>query len=317
MSNLKQGNSFLVTGGAGFIGSNICDVLIRMGNKVICLDNLTTGKISNIENLLSNSAFTFVKADIRDFETCFEACKKADYVLHQAAMGSVPRSMLEPLLYEDVNIKGTMNMLEAARKAGVSRFVFASSSSVYGNSEKLPKVEGSEGLPLSPYALTKKVCEEIASLYSRVYSMQTIGLRYFNVYGKRQDPESQYAAVIPRFIKKILNQQPIEIFGDGKQTRDFTYIDDVVQANIKACMASEEAAGQVYNIANGEGTSLLALAEIIEELLGRSIERRFLKKREGDIMHSKADISKSMEYLGFIPEYPLRKGISETIKWYM
>ena len=238
-------------GGAGFIGSNLCEALIDMGYTVRCLDDLSTGKYENIEHLAENERFTFIKGDIRDLDTCMEASKGADYVLNQAAWGSVPRSIEMPLLYEEINIRGTLNMMEAARICGVKKFVYASSSSVYGDSVTLPKKEGEEGNVISPYALTKKVDEEYGRLYKELYGLDTYGLRYFNVFGRRQNPEGMYAAVIPKFLKLLLHDEVPTINGDGLQSRDFTYIDNVIEANLRACHASGEAAGQAFNIGAG------------------------------------------------------------------
>ena len=235
--NFPKETIFLVTGGAGFIGSNLCEAILNKGCKVRCLDNFSTGKRENIEGLLQNANFTLIEGDIRNLETCIEATKNVDYVLNQAAWGSVPRSIAMPLLYEEINIRGTLNMLEASRQNKVKKFVYASSSSVYGDEPNLPKVEGREGNLLSPYALTKRVDEEYAKLYTKLYGLDTIGLRYFNVFGRRQDPLGFYAAVIPKFVKQIMKgEQPI-INGDGKHSRDFTYIDNVIEANLKACLS--------------------------------------------------------------------------------
>lgn len=242
---------FLVGGGAGFIGSNLCEALIQMGYTVRCLDDLSTGKYENIEPLIDHEKFTFIKGDIRDLNTCLEATKGVDYVLNQAAWGSVPRSIEMPLLYEEINIRGTLNMMEASRVNGVKKFVYASSSSVYGNTPTLPKKEGQEGKVISPYALTKKVDEEYGRLYKELYGLDTYGLRYFNVFGRRQDPDGMYAAVIPKFIKQLLHDEVPTINGDGRQSRDFTYIDNVIEANLRACQASSEAAGQAFNIGAG------------------------------------------------------------------
>ena len=225
---------FLVTGGAGFIGSNICEALVNMGYTVRCLDNLSTGKYENIEPLVGKDNFTFIKGDIRELDTCMEATKGVDYVMNQAAWGSVPRSIEMPLLYEEINIRGTLNMMEASRQNGVKKFVYASSSSVYGNTPTLPKKEGQEGKVISPYALTKKVDEEYGRLYKELYGLDTYGLRYFNVFGRRQDPNGMYAAVIPKFIKQLLHGEVPTINGDGKQSRDFTYIDNVIEGNLRA-----------------------------------------------------------------------------------
>ena len=239
---------FLVGGGAGFIGSNLCEALVNMGYTVRCLDDLSTGKYENIEPLTAKENFTFIKGDMRNLDTCLEASDGASYVLNQAAWGSVPRSIEMPLLYEEINIRGTLNMMEAARQNGVKKFVYASSSSVYGDHPVLPKKEGQEGKVLSPYALTKKVDEEYGRLYKELYGLDTYGLRYFNVFGRRQDPEGMYAAVIPKFIRQLMHDEVPTINGDGRQSRDFTYIDNVIEANLKACLASGEAAGQAYNI---------------------------------------------------------------------
>ena len=247
----KDESVFLVTGGAGFIGSNLCEAILKLGYTVRCLDNLSTGKKENVEMFLDNPRYTFIEGDIRDLETCMLACEGVDYVLNQAAWGSVPRSIEMPLFYEEVNIRGTLNMMEAARQKGVKKFVYASSSSVYGDHPVLPKVEGQEGNLLSPYALTKRVDEEYGKLYTKLYGLDTYGLRYFNVFGRRQNPDGAYAAVIPKFIKQLLHGEVPTINGDGKQSRDFTYIDNVIEANLKACLASHEAAGQAFNVAYG------------------------------------------------------------------
>jgi UDP-N-acetylglucosamine 4-epimerase len=283
-SNVRfpSGTVFLVTGGAGFIGSNLCEAIIRMGYQVRCLDNLSTGKIGNIEPLMDDHSFGFIEGDIRDFDTCIQACSGVDFVLHQAAWGSVPRSIEMPVLYEEINIKGTLNMMEAARQQKVEKFVFASSSSVYGDHPALPKKEGQEGQVLSPYALTKKVKEEYGRLYKQIYGLDTYGLRYFNVFGKRQDPDSYYAAVIPKFIKQLLNDQVPTIHGDGRQSRDFTYIENVIEANLKACLAPSEAAGQAYNIAFGGQEYLIDIFNMLCHLLGKQITPHYGPERAGD-----------------------------------
>ena len=252
-NNIKfdEGSSFLVTGGAGFIGSNICEAILRLGYSVVCLDNLSTGKIENIQPFMDNANFKFIEGDIRDLDTCIDASKGVDYVLHQAAWGSVPRSIQMPLEYERINIMGTLNMLEASKINGVKKFVYASSSSVYGDEPNLPKTEGREGNLLSPYALTKRVDEEYAKLYTKLYGLETYGLRYFNVFGKRQNPNGMYAAVIPKFVKMLLNNEVPTINGDGKQSRDFTYVENVVEANLKACKAESKYAGNAFNVAYG------------------------------------------------------------------
>ena len=308
--------TFLVTGGAGFIGSNLCEAILAKGYKVRCLDNLSTGKKKNIELFIDNPLYTFIEADIRDLDSCLNACEDVDYVLHQAAWGSVPRSMEMPLFYEEVNIKGTLNMMEAAKQKGVKKFVYASSSSVYGDEPNLPKKEGREGNVLSPYALTKKVDEEYAKLYSDLYNLDTYGLRYFNVFGKRQDPEGSYAAVIPKFIKQLLKDESPTINGDGKQSRDFTYIENVIEANLKACKAPSKAAGQAYNIAFGGREYLIDVYNGLCEALGKSIEPISGPERAGDIKHSNADITKAKELLNYSPEWSFQKGIQMAISWY-
>jgi UDP-N-acetylglucosamine 4-epimerase len=316
--NLKfdQNTLFLVTGGAGFIGSNLCEAILEMGYKVRCLDNLSTGKRENIDLFIDNPNYTFFEGDIRDLDTCMEACKGVDYVLNQAAWGSVPRSIEMPLLYEQINILGTLNMMEAARQNNVKKFVYASSSSVYGDEPNLPKKEGIEGNLLSPYALTKKVDEEYAKLYTKLYSLDTYGLRYFNVFGKRQDPDGAYAAVIPKFLKQLLNDEIPTINGDGKQSRDFTYIENVIEANLKACKASHEAAGQAYNIAYGGREYLINIYNELCKALGKETEPCFGADRKGDIKHSNADISKAKLYLNYEPDYSFADGIQLAIKWY-
>ncbi len=307
---------FLVTGGAGFIGSNLCEAITDMGYQVRCLDNLSTGKQANVDLLADRPNYTFIKGDIRDLDTCMEACKGVDYVLNQAAWGSVPRSIAMPLLYEEINIHGTLNMMEAARQNGVKKFVFASSSSVYGDHPVLPKVEGQEGNLLSPYALTKRVDEEYGKLYKRLYGLDTYGLRYFNVFGRRQDPDGAYAAVIPKFIKMLLHDEVPTINGDGKQSRDFTYIDNVIEANLKACLAPSEAAGNAFNVAYGGREYLIDIYYDLCKALGKNIEPNFGPDRAGDIKHSNADISKAKKLLGYDPDYDFEKGIALAIDWY-
>ncbi|MBQ8827891.1 MAG: SDR family oxidoreductase [Clostridia bacterium] len=312
----KENSVFLVTGGAGFIGSNLCEVLLEMGYTVRCLDNLSTGKVENINLFVENPSYTFIKGDICDFDTCMKACDGVDYVLHQAAWGSVPRSIEFPLLYEEINIRGTLNMMEAARKCGVKRFVYASSSSVYGDHPVLPKTEGLEGKRLSPYAVTKYVCEEYGSLYTRLYGLETVGLRYFNVFGRRQDPDGAYAAVIPKFIKQLMRGEQPVINGDGKQSRDFTYILNVVEANLKACIAPSEAAGEAFNIAYGGREYLIDVYDAICKGLGVSVEPKYGPDRAGDIKHSNADISKAKRLLGYDPDYNFEDGIQLAMDWY-
>ena len=307
---------FLVTGGAGFIGSNLCEAITDMGYRVRCLDNLSTGKIENVNRLKDRENYTFMEGDIRDLDTCLLACEGVDFVLNQAAWGSVPRSIEMPLFYEEVNIRGTLNMMEAARQKGVKKFVYASSSSVYGDHPVLPKVEGQEGNLLSPYALTKRVDEEYGKLYKKLYGLDTYGMRYFNVFGRHQDPDGIYAAVIPKFIKMLINNQVPTINGDGKQSRDFTYIDNVIEANLKACLAPSEAAGEAFNIAYGGREYLIDIYYDLCEALGKEIEPNFGPDRAGDIKHSNADISKAKRLLGYDPEYDFKKGIALAIEWY-
>ena len=310
------GSLFLVTGGAGFICSNLCEAILNLGYKVRCLDDLSTGKQANVDLFLDNPDYEFVKGDIKDLDTCMEACKGVDFVLNQAAWGSVPRSIEMPLFYCANNIQGTLNMLEAARQNGVKKFVYASSSSVYGDEAHLPKKEGVEGNLLSPYALTKRCDEEWAKQYTRHYGLDTYGLRYFNVFGRRQDPNGTYAAVIPRFIKQLLNDERPTINGDGKQSRDFTYIENVIEANLKACLAPHEVAGEAFNVAYGGREYLIDIYHTLTKALGKDIEPIFGPDRKGDIKHSNADISKASELLGYEPEYDFARGLSEAIEWY-
>ena len=307
---------FLVTGGAGFIGSNLCEALTDMGYQVRCLDNLSTGKQENVDLLSDRFNYTFIKGDIRDLDTCMQVCEGVDYVLNQAAWGSVPRSIEMPLLYEEINIRGTLNMMEAARQNKVKKFVFASSSSVYGDHPVLPKVEGQEGNLLSPYALTKRVDEEYGKLYKKLYGLDTYALRYFNVFGKRQDPNGAYAAVIPKFIKQLLNDEVPTINGDGKQSRDFTYIDNVIEANLKACLAPSEAAGNAFNVAYGGREYLIDIYYDLCKALNKDVEPNFGPERAGDIKHSNADISKAKKLLGYDPDYDFKSGIQLAIEWY-
>ena len=311
-----EGSKFLVTGGAGFIGSNLCETILNMGYEVRCLDNLSTGSQANVDMFLNNPNYEFMKGDIKDLDTCMKACDGVDYVLNQAAWGSVPRSIEMPIFYCKNNIEGTLNILEAARQKGVKKFVYASSSSVYGDEPNLPKREGREGNLLSPYALTKRCDEEWAKLYTKLYGLDTYGMRYFNVFGRRQNPNGAYAAVIPKFIKQLLNDEQPTINGDGKQSRDFTYIENVIEANLKACLASTEAAGRVYNIAYGGREYLIDIYYTLTKALGKDIEPNFGPDRKGDIKHSNADISAAREMLGYEPEYDFAKGLNEAIAWY-
>lgn len=307
---------FLVTGGAGFIGSNLCEAILNMGYRVRCLDDLSTGKQANVDLFINHPNYEFIKGDIKDLDTCLKACKGVDYVLNQAAWGSVPRSIEMPLFYCATNIQGTLNMLEAARQCGVKKFVYASSSSVYGDEPNLPKREGREGNLLSPYALTKRCDEEWAKQYTKHYGLDTYGMRYFNVFGRRQDPDGAYAAVIPKFIKMLLNGQQPTINGDGKQSRDFTYIENVIEANLKACLAPHEAAGQAFNIAYGGREFLIDIYYGLTKALGIDIEPNFGPDRAGDIKHSNADISKAKTMLKYNPEWSFERGITVAIEWY-
>jgi UDP-N-acetylglucosamine 4-epimerase len=312
----RKGSRFLVTGGAGFIGSNLCEALLKLGYSVRCLDDLSTGKQANVDLLSGNSNYEFVKGDIKDYETCLKACEGMDYVLNQAAWGSVPRSIEMPLFYCANNIQGTLNMMEAARQKGVRKFVYASSSSVYGDEPNLPKTEGREGNLLSPYALTKRCDEEWAKQYTRHYGLATIGLRYFNVFGRRQDPNGAYAAVIPKFIKQLLKGERPTINGDGRQSRDFTYIENVIEANLKACLAPAEADGEAFNIAYGGREYLIDIYHSLTKALGVDVEPIFGPDRKGDIKHSNADISKAKRLLGYAPDYNFARGLDEAIEWY-
>ena len=307
---------FLVTGGAGFIGSNLCEAILGMGYRVRCLDDLSTGKQANVDLFIDNPQYEFIKGDVKDLDTCMKACEGVDYVLHQAAWGSVPRSIEMPLFYCANNIQGTLNMLEAARQKGVKKFVYASSSSVYGDEAHLPKKEGIEGNLLSPYALTKRCDEEWAKIYTMHYGLDTYGLRYFNVFGRRQDPLGAYAAVIPKFIKMLLNDERPTINGDGRQSRDFTYIENVIEANLKACLAPHEAAGQAFNVAYGGREYLNDIYQALVDALGKDIQPIYGPDRKGDIKHSNADISKAREMLGYDPEYDFQRGLNEAIDWY-
>lgn len=312
----EQDSVFLVTGGAGFIGSNLCEVLLDKGYKVRCLDDLSNGKQANVDLFIDNPNYTFIQGDIRNLDTCIKACEGVDYVLNQAAWGSVPRSIEMPLLYEEINIRGTLNMMEAARQNGVKKFVYASSSSVYGDEPNLPKQEGREGNLLSPYALTKMVDEEYGKLYSKLYGLDTYGLRYFNVFGRRQDPNGAYAAVIPKFIKQLLIDEQPTINGDGKQSRDFTYIENVIEANLKACKASSEVAGEAFNIAYGGREYLIDVYNSLCKALGKDIKPIFGPDRKGDIKHSNADISKAKKMLDYDPSWSFELGINAVIDWY-
>ena len=315
--------NILVTGGAGFIGSNLSEVLLEKGNKVVCLDNFATGKRANIAHLLSNPMFTLIEGDIRNLNDCKDALEGVDYVLHQAALGSVPRSIKDPITSNDVNVSGFLNMLVASRDAGVKRFIYAASSSTYGDSESLPKVEETIGKPLSPYAITKYVNELYADVFSKTYGLETIGLRYFNVFGRKQDPNGAYAAVIPKFVSSFMAGESPVVNGDGEYSRDFTYIDNVIQANI-LCMLTEnkEAINTVYNVAFGERNTLNDLITYLKESLSefdpkiKDIQVAYGPNRLGDIPHSLASIDKAKNLLNYNPQYSLKKGLEEAIKWY-
>ncbi len=307
---------FLVTGGAGFIGSNLCEAILKLGCRVRCLDDLSTGKQANVDIFAENPAYEFVRGDVKDFDVCMHACEGVDYVLHQAAWGSVPRSLEMPLFYCANNVSGTLNMLEAARRCKVKKFVYASSSSVYGDARTLPQKEGAEGTPLSPYAVSKRANEDWARQYAEHYGLETIGLRYFNVFGRRQDPDGPYAAVIPKFIRQLLRGERPTINGDGLQSRDFTYVENVVEANLKACLAGKNAAGQVCNVAYGGRVTLLEVYRAITDALGVNVEPAFGPARPGDIRHSNADISRARELLGYDPDWDFERGIRAAIDWY-
>ena len=311
-----EGSKFLVTGAAGFIGSNLCEAILDMGYEVRALDDMSTGKQENIDLLMNRSNYTFIKGDIKDLDTCIAACEGIDYVLNQAAWGSVPRSIEMPLFYCANNIGGTLNMLEAARQQGVKKFVYASSSSVYGDHPVLPKKEGIEGNLLSPYAVSKRCDEEWAKQYTMHYGLDTYGMRYFNVFGRRQDPDGAYAAVIPKFLKQLMRGEVPTINGDGRQSRDFTYIENVIEANLKACLAPSEAAGQAFNIAYGGREYLIDIYYGLTKALGVDIEPNFGPDRPGDIKHSNADISKARELLGYDPDWSFERGIAAAIEWY-
>lgn len=316
-------STVLVTGGAGFIGSNLVETLLAQGNKVICLDNFATGKRANIAQFIDNPLFVLIEGDIRDQDTCNIACKGVEFVLHQAALGSVPRSINDPVTSTEVNIDGFVKMLVAARDAKVKRFVYAASSSTYGDHPALPKVEDVIGNPLSPYAVTKYVNELYAKVFADLYGMETIGLRYFNVFGKRQDPDGAYAAVIPRFIKSLLKGESPVINGDGTQSRDFTYVDNVVQMNQLALLSSNpESFNAVYNVAFGENTSLNELYNYLVEFLSeyqpnvKEIKPIYGPPRQGDVMHSLASIEKAKSLLGYNPQYSISQGLKVAIQWY-
>ncbi|SED68309.1 UDP-N-acetylglucosamine 4-epimerase [Tenacibaculum sp. MAR_2010_89] len=318
-----SGKKILVTGGAGFIGSNLCNELLKKNNQVVCLDNFATGKLVNIEALIPDSNFKLIEGDIRNLDNCKKAVDKVDYVLHQAALGSVPRSIKDPITSNDVNVGGFLNMLVASRDAGVKRFVYAASSSTYGDSESMPKVEDVIGKPLSPYAITKYVNELYANIFSSTYGLETIGLRYFNVFGRKQDPNGAYAAVIPKFVSQLMTGESPVINGDGTYSRDFTYIDNVIQANLLSLVASKkEAVNTVYNVAFGDRNTLNDLVGYLKEYLSEfnesisKIEIKHGPNRAGDIPHSHASVKKAKDLLNYSPQFSLQEGLKEAVKWY-
>ena len=320
---LLRDKTVLVTGGAGFIGSNLCEILLSNNIKTVCLDNFSTGKRENIAPFIEDNNFKLIEGDIRNLNDCKKACDGVDYILHQAALGSVPRSINDPITTNDVNVSGFLNMLVAARDANVKRFVYAASSSTYGDHEALPKVEDTIGKPLSPYAITKYVNELYADIFNKTYGLNTIGLRYFNVFGKRQDPNGAYAAVIPKFVQQFINHESPVINGDGSYSRDFTYIDNVIQMNIKAITTDNQSAlNTVYNVAYGERTTLLELATLLKTYLSefdpaiKNIEIKYRGTRIGDIPHSLASINKAKELLNYQPKFDISSGLKEAVVWY-
>jgi len=315
--------TILITGGAGFIGSNLCEHFIAKEYQVRCLDNFATGHRNNIQHLLDNKDFTLIEGDIRNLSDCNMAVKGADYVLHQAALGSVPRSIKDPVTTNDVNVGGFLNMLVAARDAGVKRFVYAASSSTYGDSEALPKVEDKIGKPLSPYAITKYVNELYADIFSTTYGLETIGLRYFNVFGRKQDPNGAYAAVIPKFVMQFMNYESPLINGDGNYSRDFTYIDNVIQMNELAMTTdNREAINTVYNTAFGDRTTLNDLVNYLKTFLSQydpaigDVDVKYGPNRAGDIPHSLASIDKARRLLGYAPKFSMQEGLKQAVEWY-
>jgi len=323
MNRKVSGRNILITGGAGFIGSNLVESMLKSGNHVICLDNFSTGKRGNIDGFMNNPDFLLIEGDIRNYADCEKSVRGIDYVFHQAALGSVPRSIKDPVTSTDVNIGGFVKMLYASKEARVKRFIYAASSSTYGDHPDLPKVEEKIGKPMSPYGITKYVDELFAANFSDTYNIEVIGLRYFNVFGRRQDPQGAYAAVIPLFVKKLLNHEAPLINGDGSYSRDFTYIDNVVQANHLAALAQDfSAVNQVYNVAHGERTTLNELFELVRNLIGNfdsevlNIKPVYGPNRGGDIPHSLASIEKAKRLLGYEPTHTVREGMSEAIRWY-
>jgi UDP-N-acetylglucosamine/UDP-N-acetylgalactosamine 4-epimerase len=324
MYNRIENSKVLVTGGAGFIGANLCEDLLNYNNKVICLDNFATGKHENIESFKNHPNFTLIEGDIRNFQECTQAVMGVELVLHQAALGSVPRSLNDPQTTNDVNITGFLNMILAARNAGVKRFIYAASSSTYGDSQALPKVEENIGMPLSPYAVTKYVNELYAHVFGLNYGLECIGLRYFNVYGRRQSPDGAYAAVVPKFVHLFLNGQPPTINGTGENSRDFTYIDNVIQMNhLAGTTTNQQAIGEVFNTAVGERATLIQLTELLKKYLSEykpeiaNVTVLHGPERQGDIPHSLASIEKAKTLLGYQPTHDLEKGLKETIAFIM
>jgi UDP-N-acetylglucosamine 4-epimerase len=321
--NKLSGANILITGDAGFLGSNLCEALLSLNAKVVCLDNFLTGHKNNVEPFLDHPNFVLIEGDIKNLDTCQKYCKNIDFVLHQAAIGSMPRSINDPITTHDVNVTGFLNMLIETRDNGVKRFIYAASSSTYGDSTELPKVEERIGKPLSPYAITKYVNELYADIFYKTYGLNTIGLRYFNVFGRRQDPNGAYAAVIPLFIKKLINHESPVINGDGTNSRDFTYIDNVVYMNLlSATTSNEDAIGQVFNTAVGDRTNLLQLTQLLKKYLSEfdeeitGVEILHGPNRMGDIPHSLASIEKASKLLDYMPTYPLEEGLKQTVVWY-
>ena len=320
---LLDSTKILVTGGAGFIGSNLCEKLLDLNSKVVCLDNFATGKKENLKAIKKNSDFTLIEGDIRNLEDCKKAVDGVDFVLHEAALGSVPRSINDPITSNEVNISGFLNMLVAARDAGVKRFIYAASSSTYGDSAALPKVEDEIGKPLSPYAITKYVNELYADIFHQTYNLDVIGLRYFNVFGRKQDPNGAYAAVIPKFVMQFMQHVSPVINGDGTYSRDFTYIDNVIQMNLLALTTNnKDGLNQVYNTAVGDRTTLVELTQLLKEDLVEydaeiaKVDVKHGPNRPGDIPHSLASVDKAKELLGYDPEFDIQSGLREAVKWY-
>ncbi|WP_299311854.1 SDR family oxidoreductase [uncultured Aquimarina sp.] len=320
---LLSSSTVLVTGAAGFIGSNLCEALLEKGSKVIGLDNFATGHKKNLSAINENPNFIFIEGDIRNLEDCQKACQGVDYILHQAALGSVPRSINDPITSNDVNVGGFLNMLVASRDAGVKRFIYAASSSTYGDSKALPKIEDKIGKPLSPYAITKYVNELYADNFKRTYDLDTIGLRYFNVFGRKQDPNGAYAAVIPKFVMQFMKHESPVVNGDGSFSRDFTYIDNVIQMNLRAIVSdNKEALNNVYNTAFGERTTLNELVTLLKEYLSEfdseiinvGVERG--PERKGDVPHSLASVDKAKTLLGYDPQFDIKSGLKEAVQWY-